>query len=118
MFPANTKTFIKPLNYMKHALTSVFLADALGGATSFAQMSPGGGGAPGMDQAMAKLFGNHHAFTAKADCSITGSSDKNPITMEMNLSMLDGKSRSELDMTTIKGGPMPPNAAAMMKQMS
>jgi hypothetical protein len=103
---------------MKHVLKSLLLTVALGGATSFAQMSPGGGGTPGMDQAMAKLFGSHHAFTAKADCSITSPSEKKPITMEMNLSMLDGKTRSELDLTTVKGGPMPPNAAAMMKQMS
>jgi hypothetical protein len=118
MFHGNTTTFIKPLNYMKHALTSVFLAVALGSATSFAQPSPGGGGGtPGLDLAMAKLFGEHHAFTAKSDCSITPAGEKKPITMQMDLSMLDGKSRSELDMTTIKGGPMPPNAAAMMKQM-
>ncbi|MDB6111496.1 MAG: hypothetical protein JWR69_3246 [Pedosphaera sp.] len=115
MFLGYTTTFIKPIKIMKQALTSLFLAAALGSFSCFAQM--GSGATPGMDAAMTKLFGKNNAFTAKAELNLRMSEQKEPMTMEMNISMLEGKTRSEMDMTTAKGGPMPPNAAAMMKQM-
>jgi hypothetical protein len=108
---------MKPLNNMKHALTSLLLATALGGFTCLAQMSPGAGATPGMDAAMIKLFGKNNAFSAKAELNLQMTTQKEPMTMEMNINVLEGKTRSEMDMTTMKGGPMPPNAAAMMKQM-
>lgn len=84
--------------------------------TAGAQM-PGPGGSPGMNAAMAKLFGENKAFTAKADVQVVDGSDKEIASMPMDFAFLDGKVRVEIDMTKAKSSNMPPGAAEQLKQM-
>jgi len=70
-----------------------------------------------MSASMAKLFGDHKAFTATVVTTMKGSSDSGPMSMEMKMSMLDGKTRVEMDMSKMKGQGMTPGRAAQMKQM-
>jgi len=96
------------------------MAAVLAAATVMAQ--PGGrggmgGGPPGMSASMAKFFGDNKAFTAKMEATMQGPSQPSPMTMEMTMAMLDGKTRVESDVTKIKGGGMPANRIAQMKQM-
>ncbi len=66
---------------------------------------------------MAKIFGKNQAFTATAETTVDGKQHGGPVQMEMSYAFLKGNLRTEMDMTTIKGGGMPPEAAAQMKQM-
>ncbi len=88
------------------------MAMALAEATAWAQ-SPGMGGGPGMSPAIGKLFGNNTAFSTKAKVTMDG--DGKTITMEMDLSMLDGKMRMGTDLTKAKG--IPPEGVENMKQL-
>jgi hypothetical protein len=81
-----------------------------------AQM-PGAGGPAGMNAAMAKLFGDLKAFSAKAEVQVLDGSQKEIATMPMDFSLLDGKIRVEMDMTQAKIASMPPGAATQLKQM-
>jgi hypothetical protein len=94
---------------MKRILRAVSAAAILAGATAWAQ--PGGPGASMGN--MAKFFGDNKAFTATVDSTMKGG-QSGTVNMEMDMSMLDGKIRIEMDMTKMKGlGPR----AAQMKQM-
>jgi len=97
---------------------SVILASALiclGLLPAFAQPGPRGGG-PQLGGATSKLFGDNQAFSASLEMNVTAPSGK-PMTMPGKLSFDTGKSRFEVDMADMKGGGMPPNAAAQMKSM-
>ena len=79
---------------------------------------PGGGmGGPptGLDKSMAKLFGEHKAFSA--DMLVEKQDRARGGEYARELAFSEGKSRFEMDMTKIKGGEMPPGAAEQMKQM-
>lgn len=92
------------------------MAAGLAGATAWAQPR-GMGGPPGMNANMAKFFGDNKAWTATASVSMNPLQGGGPMTMEIKMFMLDGKMRQEVDMTKMKGGNIPPNAMARMKQM-
>jgi hypothetical protein len=98
---------------MKRILRAVSVVAALAAVSVWAQ--PGRGGGMGMSANMAKFFGDNKAFTAKVVTSMD--SPSGPMTMEMDMAMLDGKMRMQMDMTKMKGGSMPPGAVAQMKQM-
>ena len=100
---------------IKRKLIFAFVAMTLAGAAAWAQPSGmrGGGGAPGMNPAVAKLFGNNKAFSTKA--TMTMNNGDQPMSMDMNLFMMDGKMRSEMDMTKNKG--IPAATSERMKQM-
>jgi len=66
---------------------------------------------------MAKIFGKNEAFTATADMTIVDKSRTEPLQMETAYAVLKGNVRTEMDMTTMKGVNMPPEAVAQMKQM-
>ncbi len=66
---------------------------------------------------MKKIFGEHTAFSANLEMQRKGESSSDTMTMPGKMAALDGKSRFEMDMTQVKGGRMPPEAAAQMKQM-
>jgi hypothetical protein len=103
---------------MKSHLKSIIMIAALAASSALAQMGPfGGAGNIAMNPTMAKLFGNNTAASAKAQVTINDSAHGQNMEMAMNMSMLDGKARMEMDMSQIKGGRMPPNAAAQMKKM-
>jgi hypothetical protein len=93
---------------MKRILTIISAAAMLVSPTAWAQgMSSGLG-------TMAKFFGDNKAFTAKVDATVKTPAQTAPMSMEMNISMLDGKLRMDTDASKTKG-----NEAfiAQMKQM-
>jgi len=91
----------------------ILLATAL---CAQAQM-PGAGGPAGISGAMAKIFGDIKAFSAKADVQVLDSSQKEMANMPMDFSFLDGKIRVEIDMAQMKNNNMPPGAVDQLKQM-
>jgi hypothetical protein len=83
-----------------------------------AQRGPSDGQMPGMDTSLIKLMGSNTSFSAKANLEMigTGAGGEN-MSMPLQFAMLDGKVRTEIDMTEIKSKSMPPEAVAQMKQM-
>jgi hypothetical protein len=86
--------------------------------TGFAQRIFGGGPRDIGSADMAKIFGNNQAFTATADITIADAQHGTPMEMEASYAFLKGSVRTDIDMTTVKGTKMPPQAAAMMKQFN
>jgi len=72
---------------------------------------------PGLDAAMTKLFGNNNAFTSTATARLLDEKETETMSMPMTYAFLDGKIRSEIDMTQVKSKQMPAEAGAMLKQM-
>ena len=96
------------------ALIVFCLATVLAGSSTLAQ-SPGG--APGMGAAMVQLFGENTSFTAKANTDIKGAEGPGNAQMIMDFTMLEGKTRVEIDLTTMKADKFPPGAADQLKKM-
>jgi hypothetical protein len=98
------------------------LALCLGVASVCAQPGPRGGGmggpppGPSLSGSMMKVFGEHTAFSANVETQFKQSGG-DTMTMPGKMAALDDKSRSETDMTQMKGGGIPPEAAESMKQM-
>jgi hypothetical protein len=90
----------------------------LGLLPAYSQSGPRGGapGGPQLGGAMSKLFGDNQAFSAGLEMQGTDKSGK-PITMPGKLSFDAGKQRFEVNLADMKGGQMPPDAAAQMKSM-
>ncbi len=68
---------------------------------------------------MVKFFGDNKTFTATAECSVEASSQTVP-KMQLGFSMLDGKTRTDLDLLKMMGAmgsQLPPNALEQVKQM-
>jgi len=86
-------------------------------STGFAQRMLGAGPRDIGSADMAKIFGKNQAFTATADISIADAQHGAPMEMEASYAFLKGNLRSDIDMTSMKGSPMPPQAVAQMKQM-
>jgi len=97
------------------ALWLLVLAGGLLTATALAQRGPMGGTPPGLDPIMAKLFGSIKGFSAKADMTVNG--PRGEMTMTVAYEMLGGKIRMEMDMASIMGAQMPPEAIAQIKMM-
>jgi hypothetical protein len=74
------------------------------------------GPVPGLNAAMAKFFGNNTAFTATVTTTILDAQGKESITMPMSYALLDGKIRSEVDMTQVKSKELE-GSAASLRQM-
>ena len=72
---------------------------------------------PGLDTAMARLFGNNNAFTATATARLVDEKQNETMSMPMNYALLDGKIRSEIDMAQVKSKDMPAETGATLKQM-
>ena len=68
--------------------------------TVHAQMP--GGGQPGVNGAMLKLFGDISGFTSTVEVRLTDKSTKELTTMTMGFAMLERKVRLDLDMSRIK----------------
>jgi hypothetical protein len=81
-----------------------------------AYSQPGAPGGPPLGGTLSKLFGDNQAFSAGLEMQITDKSGK-PMTMPGKLSFDAGKQRFEVNLADMKGGQMPPNAAAQMKSM-
>jgi len=65
---------------------------------------------------MTKLFGAHTAFSARAEMQAKGG-PTGDMSMMMEFALLDGKTRSDIDMSTMKSAQLPPNAVEAMQQM-
>lgn len=74
------------------------------------------GQTPGLNAAMAKFFGDNNAFTANVSTTILDAQGKETMTMPMSYALLDGKIRSEVDMTKVKSKDLE-GSAASLKQM-
>jgi outer membrane lipoprotein-sorting protein len=103
-----------------HVLTAAVLSLILIPAHAQPGMRGGMGGPPsgphfGGD--MAKIFGENSSYTATLEMRAPGGAGGAEIIMPGKLAYLEGKSRFEMDMTEMKGGDLPPQAAAQMKQM-
>lgn len=64
---------------------------------------------------MQKLFGNNSNFSADMEMQMSG--PDGTMTIPGKMAVADGKSRLETDMSDVKGGRMPPEAASRMKEM-
>jgi hypothetical protein len=96
-------------------LTSAVLC--LGLFPAYAQPGPGGApGGPQLGGPISKLFGDNQNFSAAMDMQVTDKAGKT-VSLPGKISYAAGKSRFELNLTDIKGGNLPPNAAAQMKSM-
>jgi hypothetical protein len=113
---ASSSKLLHMKNYLKGlALVAVSLALV----PAYAQM----GGRPGMagpqgpqfTGALAKLFGDNSAFSAKVE--IRAEIGGEPMTMPAKISFDKGMARMEMDLTEMKGGHMPPQALAHLKSM-
>jgi hypothetical protein len=83
----------------------------------FGQRMFGGGPRDFGSSQMAKIFGKNQAFTATADMTIADKQRGEPMQMSTAYAFLKGNVRTEMDMTSMKGASMPPQAVAQMKQM-
>jgi hypothetical protein len=97
-------------------LASLFVSLSLLPAGAQPGGGKGGPGGPNWSGHMSKLFGANQAFSTALEMQVTDKSGK-PISMPGKLSFDTGKSRFEFNMADIKGGQMPPGAAAQMKAM-
>jgi hypothetical protein len=100
---------------MKLKIFSIALALASIGAPALAQMSPMGAGGGGFD--LAPFFGDNKSFSATAEVKTRLPNQEKAMTIPMKFATLDGRIRSEVDVTEIKDAPFPPSAIPMMKQM-
>lgn len=97
------------------ALISGAVAIAFAGQSALAQLPQAQ--VPGLDAAMAKLFGNNNAFTATATARLLDEKGAETMSMPMTYALLDGKIRSEIDMAQVKSKEMPAEAGAALKQI-
>ncbi|MDB6122469.1 MAG: hypothetical protein JWQ71_1462 [Pedosphaera sp.] len=97
-------------------LPALFAVLALTSSPASAQMT-GGSPAKGMDAAMMKLFGSNNSFASKAEIRILDKSGRPTSVIPMNFTLLEGKTRMDIDLTQIKSSDMPPNAIPMLKQI-
>jgi hypothetical protein len=90
----------------------------LGLLPAYSQSGPPGGapGGPHLGGATGKLFGDNQAFSAGVEMQTTDVSSNNT-TILGKISFDTGKSRFEFNLTDMKGGQMPTNAATQMKSM-
>jgi hypothetical protein len=110
----------EPFQYfMKDHLPTAFLAILFFGIiTAAAQPNFGGGQAiPGSGAGMEKLFGSNQTFSATTEIQTKSDGDAGPTSISGKIYFDKGSSRFEMDMSEVKGGNMPPNAAAQMKSM-
>jgi len=72
---------------------------------------------PNLGGGMAKLFGENSAFSATLEMHSGGGAGVAENVIPGKIAYLDGKSRFEMDMADMKGGNMPAQSVAQMKQM-
>lgn len=94
------------------------LASILAGFTLVtARAQPGGPPTgPSWDGAMSKLFGDNSSFSATLEFHMNRSGGKEMV-MPGKIAFSEGKARFEMDLSSMTGGSVPPQAAAQMKKM-
>ncbi len=108
-----TKSFIMKLRHL-FALTCAVL---LGAATPTQAQFGGGGRPPGANPALAKVFGKHTSFSAKAQMKVMDATGKETMSGPVTYAMLEGSTYWGMDLSAMKSAQIPPQAAASMKQM-
>lgn len=93
-------------------LSLVTLAFSL--APAPAQPGPRG---PHFDASLSKLFGDNSAFSATLDFQTKNAATGETMSMPGKLAFQDGKARFEMDLTQVRSGSIPPEAAEQMKAM-
>jgi len=99
---------------MKHTWAVIGVAAALALAAGTVTAQTGGPGG-GMSANMNKFFAGNKTFSADVGSSMQSSQLPNPVSMDIKMFMLDGKTRVEMDMSKAKG--LPPQQIAMMKKL-
>ena len=97
---------------MKRLLLAVALACSTASA-----LAQSGAPSSGINASMLKMFGGIKAFTARAEARLLDEGQKEISTMPMTMAMRDNMLRAEMDMSQVKGGSIPPEAAGMLKQV-
>jgi len=87
------------------------------GSALHAQSPVPGGSSAAMNAVLTKLFGSNNTFVAKSDVRVMDKDRKETMSVTMNVVSLDGKIRSEVDMTQVKSAELPPELTANLKQM-
>jgi hypothetical protein len=118
---AGQRSYLSQIQLMKKLSYSLkpgplLCALLLTGFNSSAQM-PGMGAPAGMGTALAKLFGDVTAFTAKAEMQVLDSGQKEVMSAPMDFALLDGKIRFAMDVAQVKSSSMPPGAAEQVKAL-
>lgn len=102
------------MNIFRSALTTLALVCLA--MTAGAQPS-GGMGANNPGIAFARIFGANSNFTATAELTMHRKGSHDMHSMVMGFAVREGEVRLEMDLANMKGGNMPPEAMARMKQM-
>ncbi len=72
---------------------------------------------PGLSGSTAKLFGDNSSFSATLEMQTGSEGGADAMSIPGKIFFDAGKSRFEMDMSQMKGGKMPPQAAAQMKSI-
>ena len=100
---------------LKKRLVVALVIFGLASVPAWAQMSPGAPG--GMSGALARLFGDIKAFTAKANVRVLDGKQDQIANMPMDFAFLDGKIRVEMDLSKMQNRNMPAGMAAALQRM-
>lgn len=92
----------------------VILSFGLGIAS--AQFGPPPGSSP-LDNALATVFGKETSFSATLESHVKTPELPQELILTGKIFVADGNSRSEIDLTKMKGGDLPPDALEQMKSM-
>jgi hypothetical protein len=90
---------------------------AFSGLLAAPAVGQSGAPATGINATMLKMFGDTKTFTAQANARLLDGNQKEISAIPMTMSMRDNKLRTEMDMSQVKGGSIPPEAAGMLKQV-
>jgi hypothetical protein len=76
------------------------------------------GGTPSaISPGLVKLFGENNAFSAKAEMQMADPESGKPMSITSSMAFLNGKIRSEIDLSAVSGMQFPAEALAQMKQL-
>ncbi len=98
-------------------LEILLAAALLGASTAASHAQLPGDSTSGISAALTKLFGDSTSFTTKADVQVLDKSDKEWLRTPMNITVLDGKVRAEIDMMQAKSRDLPPAVLDSFKKM-
>jgi hypothetical protein len=104
-------------NFAKPLVVSAALLFAINPARAQPGGGGGGQGGPHFSGALVKLFGDNAAFTASVRVEADGASIGQAMTMDSTMSLLDGMTRFDMDMSKMHGPNIPPQAVEQMKQL-